>query len=61
MVYGKSDEHGATVVDGEVTEGDFFATVYTALGIDPATEHYVGIRPIKLAPDASRVVHEVLS
>ena len=43
-----------------LSEGDLFATIYTALGIQPDTKHYVGPRPIPVAPDNSKVIHEVL-
>lgn len=61
LVYGASDEDGVDVKDNPVTEGDFFATVYQALGIDPATEHYAGVRPIPVAPFGSSVVKEILA
>ena len=54
-VYGSSDEDGAEVRDNPVTEGDFFATIYHALGIDPKTENYAGVRPVPLAPFGSKV------
>jgi hypothetical protein len=44
-----------------VTEGDFFATIYQALGIDPKTEHYTGVRPIPIAPFGSNVVRDLLA
>lgn len=58
-VYGSSDEDGAEVKDNPVTEGDFFATIYHALGIDPTTENFAGVRPIPLAPFGSKVVTEL--
>lgn len=61
LVYGKSDENGVDVKDNPVTEGDFFATIYQALGIDPETEHYNGVRPIPIAPFGSSVVKHVLA
>ncbi len=60
LVYGESDEDGRDVKDNKVTEGDFFATVYTALGIDPATENYSGVRPIPLAQFDHRVIKDIL-
>jgi hypothetical protein len=59
-VYGASDQDGIEVKDNPVTEGDFFATIYQALSIDPKTENYSGIRPIPLAPFGSKVVSELL-
>lgn len=61
VVYGSSDENGAEVKENPVTEGDFFATVYQALSIDPATENYAGLRPVPLAPFGSKVVGELLA
>jgi hypothetical protein len=61
LVYGESDEDGAQVKDNPVTEGDFFATIYKALSIDPTTENYAGVRPIPLAPFGSKVVSDLLA
>ena len=61
LVYGSSDEDGVEVKDNVVTEGDFFATIYQALGVDPKTENYAGVRPVPLAPFGSKVVSELLS
>lgn len=60
QVYGASDEDGFDVKDNPVTEGDFFATIYKALGVDPTTENYNGIRPIPLAPFGSKVVQDLI-
>jgi len=60
LVYGKTDEAGHDVADKPVTEGDFFATIYQALGIDPLEENYTGVRPIPLAPFGSNAVKEIL-
>jgi hypothetical protein len=61
LIYGESDEDGADVLANQVTEGDYFATIYTALGIDPTTENYSGVRPIPLAPFEHRVVKDILA
>jgi hypothetical protein len=60
-LYGKTDEDGQTVVDGEIQAGDLFATIFTALGIDPFHEYMVGARPIPLVDFGSRIVKEVLA
>jgi hypothetical protein len=60
QAYGASDENGTEVKDNPVTEGDFFATIYQALGIDPTTENYAGVRPVPLAPFHSKVVKALL-
>jgi len=61
LVYGESDKDGLDVKDSPVTEGDFFATVYTSLGIDPLTENFAGLRPIPLAPFGHNVVQDLLA
>jgi hypothetical protein len=37
-VYGKSDEHASSPVESAVHPQELLATIYHALGIDPATE-----------------------
>lgn len=59
LVYGESDIDGIEVKDKPVTEGDFFATIYHALGINPKVENLAGVRPVPLAPFGSQVVHEL--
>ena len=61
LVYGESDKDGLDVVSNKVTEGDFFATIYTALGIDPTTENFSGVRPIPLAQFGHQVVKDILA
>jgi uncharacterized protein (DUF1501 family) len=58
-VYGSSDEDGYEVKDSPVSEGDFFATIYKALSIDPTTENLAGVRPVPLAPFGSKVVADL--
>lgn len=60
VVYGESDADGIEVKSNPVTEGDFFATIYSALSIDPKTENFAGVRPVPLAPFGSKVVQELL-
>jgi hypothetical protein len=61
LMYGESDADGVEVKDKPVTEGDFFATIYKALSIDPKIENYNGVRPIPLAPFGSKVVADLLA
>jgi hypothetical protein len=61
MIYGASDQNGVDVKDNPVTEGDFFATIYQALSINPKIENYAGLRPVPLAPFGSKVVKDMLS
>jgi hypothetical protein len=60
QVYGASDADGIEVKDKPVSEGDLFATIYTALGISYRTKHYVGTRPIWATPEGSKPVRELL-
>ena len=61
VVYGASDEEGVEVKDKPVTEGDFFATIYHALSLDPKAENLAGVRPVPLAPFHSQVVEELFA
>ncbi|MGE3807243.1 MAG: DUF1501 domain-containing protein [Gemmataceae bacterium] len=60
IVYGETDQDGRDVKTNPVTEGDFFATIYKSLGINPNKENYQGVRPIPLAPFGSKVVDALL-
>jgi hypothetical protein len=60
VVYGASDADGKTVKDNPVSEGDLFATIYTALGINPRAKHFHGTRPVWLTPDGTKPVKELL-
>ena len=61
VVYGETDQDGKDVKDKPVTEGDFFATIYKSLGMNPKKENYQGVRPIPLAPFGSKVVDALLA
>jgi uncharacterized protein (DUF1501 family) len=56
VMYGETDQDGVEVKDSPVSEGDFFATIYHALSIDPKIENLAGVRPVPLAPFGSKVV-----
>jgi hypothetical protein len=60
QVYGASDADGVEVKDNPVTEGDFFATIYKALSINPRAENRAGLRPVPLAPFGSEAVKALL-
>lgn len=59
-IYGSTMANGNGVRDNPVTEGDLFATIYTALSINPRVRHFIGTRPIWATPENARVVREVL-
>ena len=61
VVYGSTDADGMDVAENPVSEGDLFATIYTALGIDPRVKHFVGKRPIWATPEGSKPVKEILA
>jgi hypothetical protein len=60
VVYGASDADGKTVKDNPVSEGDLFATIYNALGINHRAKHYWGVRPIWLTPEGAKPIKELL-
>jgi hypothetical protein len=60
QIYGSTDADGKEVKDNPVSEGDLFATIYTALGINPREKHYNGIRPVWLTPEGTKPVKELL-
>jgi hypothetical protein len=60
-VHGATDADGREVRDRPVSEGDLFATIYRALGINPRVRHYVGTRPIWATPEGSRPIRELLA
>ncbi len=60
QVYGATDADGRTVKDNPVSEGDLFATIYSALGINPRAKHYHGVRPVWLTPEFSEPVKTLL-
>ncbi|MEM7473400.1 MAG: DUF1501 domain-containing protein [Planctomycetota bacterium] len=62
QVIGASDALGEFVQDNPVTPSDLSATIYTLLGIDPSHElHTPDGRPIRVAPQESKVVEELLA
>ncbi len=61
QTYGVTDRDGKEVTDNPVSEGDLFATIYTALGINHRAKHFVGTRPVWATPEGSKPVRELLS
>lgn len=59
-VYGKTDEKGNKVVAENVDAGSLFATIYTALGINPEKNYYVGSRPVPLVNPGVEAIDDVL-
>ncbi len=60
-VWGKTDDDGRTVVDGEVQAGDLFATIFEAVGIDYTREYHVGSRPIPITDFGCNPIRDILA
>jgi hypothetical protein len=60
-LFGKSDEDGQTVIEGEMNAGDLYATIFAALGIDHQKEYMVGSRPVPIADFDSDPCYDVLA
>ena len=60
-VYGKSDALGNKVVEGECDAAKLFATIYSALGINPHKNYYLGARPVPLVEPGTEAIKEVLA
>jgi len=60
-VYGATDDDGQYVKDGEIGAAELFATIYSAVGIDPHHEYYVGSRPVPVVDIGTKVVSDVLA
>ena len=62
QVIGESDALGEFVKDQPITPGDLSSTIYTLLGIDPGHElHTPDGRPVRIAPQESKVIRELLA
>jgi hypothetical protein len=59
--YGKTDEDGKPVADGEIGAGDLFATIFEAIGIGHHKEYYLGARPIPIVDFGANPVTDVLA
>ncbi|MFN0051422.1 MAG: DUF1501 domain-containing protein [Planctomycetales bacterium] len=60
-VFGKTDEDGHKVAEGEVGAAELFATIYQALGINPQKNYHVGARPVPLTDPGTKPISEVLA
>jgi hypothetical protein len=59
QVIGRTDDLGMKIAADPITVPDLHATMYTALGIDPAKELYAGDRPVPIT-DGGRAIAQVL-
>ena len=60
-VYGKSDLLGNKVIEGECDAAKLFATIYSALGINPHKNYYIGARPVPLVEPGTTAIKDVLA
>jgi hypothetical protein len=60
-VFGKTDEKGQAVVDGQVGAPELFATIYKAVGINPQKSYLVGTRPVPLTETGTEPIEDVLA
>lgn len=61
QAYGATDEGGEMVKDGKVGVGDVFATLYSALGLDPMDQIRDNLgRPTPIAGEGSRPISALL-
>jgi hypothetical protein len=60
-VYGRSDESGNRVAEGEIGAARLFATIYRALGINHQKNYHLGARPIPLTEPGTEPIREVLA
>jgi uncharacterized protein (DUF1501 family) len=60
QLYGETDQDGKEVKSDPVSEGDLFATIYKALGMNPREKHYVGVRPVWATPEGTGPIKELL-
>jgi hypothetical protein len=60
-VFGKTDATGSKVTEGECDAAKLFATIYSALGIDPNKTYRLGSRPIPLVEPGTEAIKEVLA
>jgi uncharacterized protein (DUF1501 family) len=52
---GNTGKDGASVAERPVGVGDFLATVFTAVGVNPAAENFTEGRPIRLVKDGKAI------
>jgi hypothetical protein len=59
--YGKTDQTGRSVANGQIGAPELFATIYQALGIDHQKHYMVGVRPVPLTEPGTEPVREILA
>ena len=59
--YGKTNDHGTEVVDGQVDHGQLFHTYLQAVGIESMASFDVGGREIPVADPARAPIYDILT
>jgi uncharacterized protein (DUF1501 family) len=60
VVFGRTNDTGTGVADGQVKAFDLFHTFYTALGLDPHEHIYNGDQPLTLTDAGGTVIKDIL-
>ena len=60
-VFGKSDDDGQTVAEGEMNAGDLFATIFSAVGIDPVQEFRTSFDSPTTATDHGKPIAKLIA
>jgi hypothetical protein len=58
--YGSTDRDGFEVAENPVSEADYIATIYKAMGVNHRAKHYLGSRPIWATEEGSRPIKQLL-
>jgi hypothetical protein len=62
VAFGKTDDDGHKVVEGEVGAAQLFATIFQCLGVDHEKHFtYVGARPIPLTDPGTKPIQELIA
>lgn len=58
--YGSTDRDGFEVAENPVSEADYVATIYKAMGVDHRAKHYLGSRPIWATEEGAKPIQQLL-
>lgn len=61
IAFGKTNDQGTEVVDGQVDHGNLFHTYLTAVGLDSTTSFDIGGREMPMADPSSKPIEAVLA
>lgn len=58
--FGSTDRDGFEVAENPVSEADYIATIYKAMGVDHRAKHFLGSRPIWATADGAKPIDQLL-